>query len=163
VPASTSHTSPNGASPSPPAFTGYSLWFKVLATVVLTLAAGGFVLAYLVMDDAENDTGISRTGGTEAFVEQLLPPEDSQAVQQSMVGIDLAAGWEGTLVVDGREIPPDQLTVRSAINRVEFMPGEGKVFTQLPSGRLCLRAIVWEIRLGRAEGARNVSWCIEVV
>jgi hypothetical protein len=157
------HTSPNGASPAPGPFTGYSLWFKLLAAGIVGVAVVAFALAYLVQDDADNDTNIARTGGTDAFVEQLLPPEDSQAVQQSTIGIDLAPGWEGTLVVDGREIPGDQLNVRSALNLVEFTPGEGKVFTSLPSGHLCIRAVVWETRVGRAEGARTVSWCIDVV
>lgn len=131
--------------------------------MVVTVAIGTFALAYLLESDASDDDGIARSGGTDAFVEQLLPAEQSQAVQQATVGIDLAAGWEGTLVVDGRQIPPDQLNVRSALNRVEFTPGEGKVFSSLPSGRLCVRAIVWETRVGQADGARDVNWCFDVV
>lgn len=131
--------------------------------MVLTAAVGTFAVAYVLQSDANEDDGIARTGGTAAFVEQLLPAEGSQAVQQATVGIDLAGGWEATLAVDGREVPADQLNVRAALNRVEFTPGEGKVFTALPSGRVCVRATVWETRVGRAEGARDVSWCFEVV
>jgi hypothetical protein len=156
------HASPNGASPPPRPFTGYSLRFKLLASVVLAVAVAAFVAAYVLQSDSEDDD-IVRSGGTQEFVEQLLPDSGTQAVQQSTVGIDLAPGWEGRLVVDGREIPESQLNIRAALNRVEFAPGEGRVFTELPSGRVCVRAIVWETRIGRAEGARDVSWCFEVV
>jgi hypothetical protein len=157
-----SHASPNGASPPARPFTGYSVRFKLLASAVVAVAVAAFGLAYLLQSGTDDDA-IVRSGGTAEFVERLLPASGSQAVQQATVGIDLAPGWEGTLVVDGVEIPESQLNVRAALNRVEFAPGQGKAFTQLPSGRLCVRAIVWETRIGRAEGARTVSWCFEVV
>jgi hypothetical protein len=153
--------SSNGSSPPAPPFAGYSVRFKLVAAIVLTAAIGGLVLAYMGLSESDSD-GIVRSGGTSDFVEELLPAEGSQVVQQTPIGIDLASGWEGTLVVDGREIPPDQLNRRPALNRIEFTPGEGKVLASLPGGRVCVTAIVWETRAGRS-GARNVNWCFDVV
>jgi hypothetical protein len=155
-------TSPNGASPRAEPFTGYGWRFKVLAAVMLTVAFGALVLAYQRVSDDDGDP-IVRSGGTSAFVEALLPARDSQVVQQTTVGIDLASGWDGTLVVDGREVPDDQLVRRPSLNRVEFTPGEGRVVAALPAGRQCVRAIVWETRVGRGGGSRDVRWCFEVV
>jgi hypothetical protein len=155
-------TSPNGDSPPAAPFTGYSRRFKLLAAVMLTVAFGALVLAYQRVSDDDGDP-IVRSGGTDAFVEALLPARDSQVVQQTTVGIDLASGWDGTLVVDGREIPPDQLVRRPELNRVEFTPGEGKMVSALPAGRQCVQAIVWETRVGRAGGSRDVRWCFDVV
>jgi hypothetical protein len=170
----TDTTSPNGATKAPhpngaratgdtdaaPATRpGYSLRLKLLAVGVVALAVALFVVAALTLD--EDDDAVP--SGTGDFVEALIPADGSQIPSQSTIGIDLAPGWEGTLIVDGVEIPEDQLnTERRDLYRVEFTPGEGQVFESLPQGPQCVTAVVWEIAAGR-EDANNVSWCFEVV
>lgn len=138
----------------------YSLRFKLFAAVVLTLAIAAFAVAALSVDE----DGDAVPSGSADFVEALIPAEDSQIPSQATVGIDLAAGWEGTLVIDGVEIPEDQLnTERRDLYRVEFTPGEGKVYESLPTGPQCVTARVWEISVGRADSTENITWCFEVI
>ena len=95
------------------------------------------------------------------IVEQLFPAADSEALQQVQVGIDLGSRYTGVLVVDGVEVPPDQLVRQDALNQVFFSPGDGQVVEQWEPGRNCVRAIVWPITEGRDE-SRTVDWCFEV-
>jgi hypothetical protein len=153
--------SPNGHSPAPTRFAGYSLRFKMLALVMAAGAVLALTLAYVGIGD--DGDAIVQSGGTNDVVEELIPARSSQAVAQTTVGIDLTQGWEGTLVIDGQEIPPDQLASDTGLNRVEFTPGEGKALSALPPGQVCVQAIVWETRTGRTDDARTVGWCFEVV
>jgi hypothetical protein len=140
----------------------YSRRFKVVAAVVLAAAIALFSAAYLVATEDDDDPSRA-SSGSRAFVEDLLPPEDSQVVQQSTVGIDLATGWQGVLRLNGEEVPDDQLTQNQALNLVQFTPGSGKVLERLPIGRMCVQALVWRSAAGRGNGERTVSWCFEVI
>jgi hypothetical protein len=140
----------------------YSRRFKVVAAVVLAAATALFTAAYLMASEGDDDPGRA-TGGRGVFVEALLPPEDSQVVQQSTVGIDLATGWQGVLRLNGEEVPEDELTRDQALNLVQFTPGSGKLMERLPIGRNCAQALVWRSAAGRGDGDRTISWCFEVI
>jgi hypothetical protein len=127
------------------------------------MAAGSVValsLAYVRVGD--DDDGIVQSGGNSDMVEELIPARNSQVLQQTTVGIDLTTGWDGSLVIEGQEIPAEQVAVR-APDRLEFTPGDGKVISTLPTGHVCVQAIVWETRTGRTDDARTVGWCFEVL
>jgi hypothetical protein len=145
-----------------PAAPVYSTRFRIVAVLVLTLAVGAFTVAYLSTRQGEDDA-ILHSGGTEDFVEALIPADNSQVPQQSTVGIDLVVGWEGTLVVDGVEIPPDQLSLTPELGLVQFTPDEGREIEQLSGGQHTVSAIVWPIAEGRDAGARTVTWQFQVV
>lgn len=147
----------NGKSPPPL----YSTRFKILASVLVTLAVGALVVAYLSTSSGDDD-GVVASGGTSAFVERLLPGRDTQVVQQGTVGIDLAPGWSGTLVIDGVAIPAADLVVNDALNLVQFTPGPDKVMEALPVGNICAQATVYELSTGPGD-SRVVSWCFDVI
>lgn len=148
----------NGKSPPPL----YSTRFKILASVLVTLAVGALVVAYLSTSSGDDDDGVVASGGTSAFVERLLPGRDTQVVQQGTVGIDLAPGWSGTLVIDGVAIPAADLVVNDALNLVQFTPGPDKVMEALPVGNICAQATVYELSTGPGD-SRVVSWCFDVI
>jgi hypothetical protein len=129
---------------------------------MLAGAIAAFLAAFTRVSDSSDDP-VVQSGGTSDIVEELLPARGSQVVQQTTVGIDLASGWDGTLLLAGREVPADQLDQVPQLNRITFTPAEGKVLAALPAGRFCVTAVVWESRTGRTAGARNVDWCFEVV
>jgi hypothetical protein len=137
----------------------YSTRFKAVAVAVLALAIGAFVAAYLATsDEGDNELGTSGNAVGGEIVEQ----PNSQVPQQSIVGIDLLSGWEGTLQLNNVEIPRDQLTLTPELARIEFTPGDGKVVEQLQAGLNCVNATVWPIAEGR-EAAREIPWCFQVV
>jgi hypothetical protein len=140
----------------------YSTRFKLLAAALLALAIAAFVGAYLTFAQGEDDP-VLRSGGQNEYVEALIPERNSQVPQQTTVGIDLATGWTGVLVINGVEIPEDQLNVTEELGLVEYTPADGLAVEQLEGGQNCVTAVVWRLSEGRDEGGRNVTWCFEVV
>lgn len=136
----------------------YSTRFKVAAVAVLTLAVAAFVGAYLATTGDGDDT----SSGADEVVEERFPAPNAQVPQQSTVGVDLAAGWEGTLRIDDVEIPRDELRITPELARIEFMPRAGAAVEELRAGTNCVTAVVWPIAEGRAS-AREIPWCFQVV
>jgi hypothetical protein len=140
----------------------YSTRFKILAAALLAAAIAAFVGAYLTFAQGEDDP-VLRSGGQDEYVEALMPDRNSQVPQQTTVGIDLATGWTGVLVIDGVEIPEDELNVTQELGLVQYTPADGRAVEQLEGGRNCVTAIVWPLSEGRERGAHNVEWCFDVV
>jgi hypothetical protein len=138
----------------------YSTRFKVIATLVLTLAISLLVLAALSLGDNEDPV---LSADDAQVVEALIPRRDSQIPQQSTVGIQTVVSWSGTLVVNGVEIPEDELVKTPEIGLIEYTPGEGKAVEQFQAGRNCVTAIIWPLAQGRGPADRQIPWCFEVV
>ena len=113
----------------------YSTRFKIVASAVVAVAVALLVVAVRSFDDG-NDDPVLRSGDQDV-VEALIPRRDAQVPRQSRVGIDLAIGWEGTLVIDGVEIPADQLDVTPELGLIEYTPGDGKAVEELQPGQNC--------------------------
>ena len=85
-------------------------------------------------------------------------------IRQAELGIDLAPGYEGTLEVNGVEIPDEELRLVPAQNEVFFTPGEGKAVEELRAGPNCATAVVWRSAIGRdAATDQTFSWCFEAL
>jgi hypothetical protein len=142
----------------------YSTRFRIVASLVLAVAVAAFAGAYL-STSADDDDEVGRSGGSSGageIVEARIPAPNTQVPQQSTVGIDLAAGWDGTLQLEGAEIPVDELTRIPELARIEFTPAEGKAVEELRAGLNCVTAVVWPIAEGR-DASREIAWCFEVV
>ncbi|MFO7280872.1 MAG: hypothetical protein C0P77_010755 [Thermoanaerobacterales bacterium] len=139
----------------------YSTRFKIVASAVVAVAVALLVVAVRSFDDG-NDDPVLRSGDQDV-VEALIPRRDAQVPRQSRVGIDLAIGWEGTLVIDGVEIPADQLDVTPELGLIEYTPGDGKAVEELQPGQNCVSAVIWRSQDGRGVADRTVPWCFEVV
>ena len=139
----------------------YSTRFRVVAALVFAVAVALLVVAVTGLDDGNEDPVLR--GGDRAVVENLIPRRDAQVPQQSSVGIDLVTGWDGTLVIEGVEIPRDQLVLTPEIGLIEFSPGSGKAVEELASGETCVTAIIWRVSDGRGVDDRTIPWCFDVV
>lgn len=139
----------------------YSTRFKIVASAVVAVAVALLVVAVRSFDDG-NDDPVLRSGDQDV-VEALIPRRDAQVPRQSRVGIDLAIGWEGTLVIDGVEIPADQLDVTPELGLIEYTPGDGKAVEELQPGQNCVSAVIWRSQDGRGVADRTIPWCFEVV
>jgi hypothetical protein len=140
----------------------YSLRFRIVAGLVVALAVGLFTLAYLSFQDGSEDP-ILQSGDADEFVDDLIPQRNAQVVQQQTVGIDLIPTWTGVLVIDGTEIPQDQLQVTQEIGLIQYTPNEGQAVEQLLAGTNTVDAIVWPLAESRETAARTISWTFEVV
>jgi hypothetical protein len=139
----------------------YSRRFKLVAAAVVAVAGTMLFFAIRAFDDGGEDPVLR--GDDAAIVEDLVPRRNAQVPQQSNVGIDLATGWEGTLVIRGVEIPEDELQITEEIGLIEYTPGDGKTVEALESGQNCVSALIWRIEDGRGVADRTIPWCFEVV
>lgn len=134
--------------------------FKLLVGIGVLVAAGAMVLA-VVRTETDEDTPATASG-KRTVVEHLIPRNGAEVLRQSELGVDLAPGYDGTLVVNDLEIPRSQLRLVPEQAQVFFTPGEGKVIEELPAGRTCVVAIAWRIANGRGVDDERTTWCFDV-
>jgi hypothetical protein len=141
--------------PPAPERIGYPRWLWLVG-LGLALVIGLAVVALIEVTSSD-----PRPVGT-GPIEQLIPAPDDQVLQQATVGIDLEAGYEAGLSVNGIAIPPAQLDVTDGLNRVEFQPGQGKIIRNLEAGQNCVVATYWRTATGPADSSSR-SWCFTVL
>lgn len=160
--------------PQPTSFT-YPTRTKVVIALVVALALGGFVLAGMSADTDDADD-IALSGGSGGTGQQLerdddgvirtSPRDESQALAQQELRIQLSAGWTGELILlpsSGAAIAlPDDEVDKTALNELVYEPAEGRTVERLPSGRSCVRATIWDQVEGRDASERVYSWCFDV-
>ncbi|MBW3645653.1 MAG: hypothetical protein KY441_09130 [Actinobacteria bacterium] len=130
---------------------------RIALTALLALALFGFVYAFTLGGDKDAGPG-------DAAVENLVPGPGSQTVRQAEIGVDLVPEWTALLVVNGIEIPEDQLRRVDAQNQVFFTPGPGKEIEQLDAGMVQVTALIWRPVAGETrQDAQAVRWTFRVV
>ncbi len=134
---------------------------KVLKRMIPFLLVIGS-LAAIVYAGTLN-SGPDEIRATDEAVERLVPADGSPlAVRQAEVGIDLAPGWTGVLLVNGLEIPEDQLRRVEAQNEVYFQPGAGKEIEAFEAGAIVVEAEIWRTASETRDDARSVIWSFGV-
>lgn len=113
-------------------------------------------------DIALQPPGAASGGPSEAdIVEQTIPAEGAQILQQQQIGIDLGNRYRvARLVVGGAVIDEEHLIRRDELSQVFFQPAEGYEFDAFPPGEVCAVAEVEQATTG--EPVRSVEWCFEV-
>ncbi len=149
-------TAPGG--PGAPVVPKAPLVQRILIGVLLLVGVGGIVATVRLATTGNDDT----SSNAPDFVERLVPTSGSEVLTQSGIGIDVATGYDGYLILNGVEIrtPEDGLSRDVGSGRIEFTPGEGKVVTELLTGRNCVLAIVWRQSEGPGQ-SEPVSWCFD--
>lgn len=144
--------------------------------VILALLAGA--VAVLVVGGRTADTDGVSADRDPAIVSQF-PMPGATALRQTEIGAMLRAGYDGRLVINGVDIPEDQMEGaidpssvtpeqlrrygirRNNRNSVYFKPGPGKVITELPNGQVTVSVRYFKDRQAEARG-RTVSWTFQV-
>ena len=129
---------------------------RLLLAALVAVGLGLIVLAGLWASTGESDDVVV----TGDVVDQLVPARGDEVLRQARLGIDLAAGWTGVLVINGVEIPEDQLIRSEPLNQVFYQPGEGQEVEQLDPGQNCVTAVVWQLSQSRDQ-ARDITWCFD--
>lgn len=124
------------------------------------VAAAVVAVGALVLAVTSSDTGTDPDVTTSA-VEDLIPDRGALEVRQARVGIDLAPGYTGVLVINGVEIPEDQLERVEPLNQIYFQPREGREIEAFEPGQICVVAIYWLEGGDRSEG-QSTQWCFDV-
>jgi hypothetical protein len=133
------------------------------------LISGLIALAFLALflgiraTDSGGGRDVSVSGRADV-VEELIPRTGDEVLRQAERGIDLAPGYEASLLVNGVEIPTDELRLVPEQNQVFFTPAEGKAVEQLRAGPNCASAVVWKSSLGRGTANdMSFTWCFDAL
>jgi hypothetical protein len=132
-------------------------WKRRIALLLAVGAALGLIVFGFARDSGREGTS-NDAGGA---VDSLIPAEDSEALSQSSIGIDLAAGYTGELSINSQPVPEDELVDDRQQYRILYQPSEDSALGVLPAGEVCVQAQVWPISEGR-QAARAVHWCFNV-
>ena len=102
---------------------------------------------------------------TDAAVVRFIPDADTPtALRQGDIGIELKAGWDADLRINGVDVPDDEERVNGPQGEITFTPGKGKVIEQLASGLVQVTATLWQPAQGQTheKGSHTVSWSFRV-
>ena len=112
----------------------------VAVTLLVVLNLGFFLL---------NESDTSQTSGTNlpAGVVAVTPEPGQIAKRIDTVSAQLDTKYSGVLVIDGLEIPEDQLDRVVSLNTISFRPGPDKAFSSYRAGENQVAVLYWEGRL----------------
>lgn len=138
-----------------------SVRYQLAVTAAIIVAAGALFVGIQATKTGEPESVL--INGRPDVLERLIPNEGAEALQQAEIGIDLAPGYEGALVLNGTAIPTEELRLVREQNQVFFAPGPDRTFDVLPPGKNCATAIVWKSSEGRGSPAElSFQWCFDV-
>jgi hypothetical protein len=112
----------------------------VAITLLVTVNLGIFLLN-------ESDTSQPGANSRPVDIEAVSPKPDSNTGLVDTVTVDLADRYTGVLVIDGVEIPEDQLVRVVGIQTVSFRPGPGKEISKFRPGINQVAVKYWDGRL----------------
>jgi len=132
-------------------------------------------LALIVYGFASAQTGDEAVEITDPAIERVIPAPGSLVLRQSQVGADLAPGYRGVLVIDGNELPTDDVTVTGATNpgpitgaqfdpaqnTVLYLPREGAVLPEFAPGQHHITVVYWKETETRDQ-AKQFDWTFNV-
>lgn len=119
--------------------------YAVIGAIVVAAA-----VAALRLDDSPSQA-------SDQIIEAFIPAKDDKTLLQGKVGVDLIAGWDAELTINGTPIPPDQLNRADGLGQIVFQPGEGKELEQLQPGPNCAVVTYWQ--LAQPDQRFSRSWC----
>jgi hypothetical protein len=131
---------------------------RVVTFLIVMLAFAGFWFA-----GTQRRTEVP-VSVRDSAVEQVIPADGSPvAVRQARIGIDLTLGHRAVLIINGLEIPEDELDRNEPLNQVFFQPGAGKSIEELEAGPVTVTALIWnELDRETREDARAFTWSFRV-
>ena len=101
----------------------------------------------------ESDTKATQEpGALPSEIASVQPEPDTLAKPQQAVVVVLRSDLTGVLVIDGIEIPEDQLS-RPTTSSMSFQPGAGKDITRFTAGPHRVEIVYWPTIRSRDESA----------
>jgi hypothetical protein len=141
--------------PAPSPAPSTSVRYRIVVAVAL-LAVAGMLYAAVHLTNTKDANPVTVQSRPDVL-ERVIPEDGSTEPRQSEFGVDLAPGYDGTLIVNGTEIPRDELRRVPAQNEVYFTPGKDKIIDEL-NGPVTVRAVVWKSSVGRGKQDQTFQW-----
>ena len=121
---------------------------------VVTVIVAGAIAALVVAFQSSRDETDERT--RPAAIVRVFPSENAISLRQDTIGFELGFGFDGVLLVDGTEVPLDQLQRQPGINRVSWTPGVGDA-NPISPGSHSATAVFWRTSEDQAS-AERYTW-----
>lgn len=121
----------------------------------LILAAG--VAIFLAATVGSQASG--RCPGQPAEIEAVTPDCGAAALAQDVIEVDLAAGYEGDLTINGVAVPT---TAIRSLNLIRFRPAPGLPIESLPAQVNVARVRYWKSSQS-PDQARSYQWTFRVL
>jgi hypothetical protein len=128
---------------------------RVVSSVLLAIACGGIVAAFIMHDETPPE------GARPTAVGTVSPEPGSLQLRQTEIFVELDPRYSGTLSVNGTVIPDDQVDLIEGLNRYSFTPGEDKEIDELPPGRTCA-LITFDQTVNPGTDPGRFRWCFNV-
>jgi hypothetical protein len=91
-------------------------------------------------------------------VANVQPDPGSQVRVQDTVSVDLRDDLTGVLVVDGVELPENEVARIPSLGEISFRPGKGQVFERLEPGVHNVTVVYWPQVKPRSDGTQSFTW-----
>ena len=140
----------------PPGKTRFVTPYRVGVSVLLAIAAAVMYVGVTSAADPKPRTL------PDARVLVVKPAADELALRQDRIFVQLAKGYTGALVVDGTEIPDDQLDHSEGVETVAYTPGQGTEIESLKPGQRCATVVFWPSGSTREASSSSYKWCWQV-
>jgi len=125
----------------------------------VVIVVGGLLVALnlgvLLLSNSDTST-TQRT--LPSAIESVSPEPGSVRPLQDAVSVDLRDGLTGVLVINGVEIPEDQLERGEALGIVTFRPGPDREFTRWSAGDVPVQVLYWSATEDRPPAPDTYSW-----
>jgi hypothetical protein len=126
--------------------------------VVSLLLAGAFAALYVGFSSFQDpQPDIINASNVVA----VRPEIGGNALRQTRIYAKLKPGFVGSLVVNGVEIPADEVDHLEGANTVGYLPGPGTATGALKAGENCALVFYWQAEESRAN-AQSYKWCWKV-
>lgn len=152
----------------PPVATGQTdgvpVRVKLILVVLVAAMVGIGTFAYSNGLTGDESTSFSKP----EFVTRLIPQSGDEVLAQATVGIELADGYDASLIIGNIGVSnaatvqdPDGLRRNTAVRGVYYEPGPKRQVARLTSPQECVTAMIWRVVDG-PETAKPVRWCFDV-
>lgn len=125
---------------------------RLTVLAILAFAAAIFATAVIIYANNPENNGLPTA------IQAVTPASGDNVLSQTEIVIDLAAGYDAELVVNGVTIPRSEMQEVRGLNLVSYRPGADKTVTALLADQNCMQARYWEIAQGPAN-AQIYTWC----
>ena len=109
--------------------------------VVIVMLAAVISLGVLLLRNADTDTRTERIFPTAV---QTVSPRPGELIRlQDTITADLRDGLTGVLLIDGAEVPLDQLEIVRPLSQISFRPGPDKELLRFEPGEHTATVLYW--------------------
>ncbi len=127
---------------------------RIIMTLIAAVAVAGFVFVF-------SEPKQELTPDRPPAVEAVYPVGGNLDLRQATVVADLAPGYTGYLLVDGVEVPLDDIQFVDALNTVTLKPQPGSDYETLSPGPHCVTVVYRKIGDPLTESS-SYRWCFRL-